>query len=297
MNATLTMNSSISLSGEAERRASIGYLPHFGLQRAPFGTAPDPAFAVETLAHEIALLRIQDAVEQRLGLCLLRGPIGAGKSTIAYLLVQAWAARSEEFTVAYISDPSAPTPAQFLRLLVASFGLEPSRYAQENKAALRTLLLDEFQAGKTVVLILDEAQMVSGPNLGTLQQLSNEQTQNTKLIQIALLAQPGIDAKLARHPALSSRIARRSVLDPLRQDEVTALIEHRLAVAGGNAREIIPERLHARIMTATQGIPRRICILCDNALFNAYIHGKSAVDEALLEDAIRTCEFHTEEKG
>jgi general secretion pathway protein A len=280
---------------EPERRGQTGYLSHFGLTRAPFGTAPDPAFAVETRAHEIALLKIQDAVEQRLGLCLLKGPIGAGKSTIAYLLVRAWASRPEEFTVAYLSDPSAPTPAQFLRLLVGSFGLEPSRYAQDNKAQLRALLLDEYEAGRTVVVIVDEAQMVSGPNLGTLQQLSNEQTQNTKLIQIALLAQPSIDAKLARHAALASRIARRSVLEPLVLEEVTALITHRVGIAGGDARRLLPTSLHPRIMSASRGIPRRVCILCDNALFNAYVRGKWSVDEDSLQDAIRECEFSSEE--
>jgi general secretion pathway protein A len=280
---------------EATRSAPAGYLGAFGLTSAPFGTAPDPRFAVETLAHEIALLRIQDAVEQRLGLCLLKGPIGAGKSTIAYLLLRAWAAQPDEFTVAYISDPSAPTPAPFLRLLVSSFGLEPERFAQDNKARLRSLLMDEYDAGRTVVVIIDEAQMVSGPNLGTLQQLSNEQTQNTKLIQIALLAQPSIDQKLARHAALASRIARRSVLAPLVAEEVTLLIEHRLQIAGGVAETLIPTPLHPRIMAATQGIPRKICILCDNALFNAYVRGKKAVDDEALTQAIRDCEFSTEE--
>lgn len=279
----------------ATRREHTGYLDHFRLTRAPFGTAPDPAFAVETRAHEIALLKIQDAVEQRLGLCLLRGPIGAGKSTIAYLLLRNWASRPDEFTVAYLSDPSAPTPAQFLRLLVASFGLEPERYAQDNKAVLRTLLLDEYEAGRTVVVIIDEAQMVTGPNLATLQQLSNEQTQNTKLIQLALLAQPSIDQKLARQPALDSRIARRSRLEPLVAEEVTALIAHRVRIAGGEAQRLLPQPLHSRIMAATGGIPRRICILCDNALFNAYVRGKHVVDDIALSDAIRDCEFSVEE--
>ena len=280
---------------EPDRRGQAGYLQHFGLTRPPFGTAPDPAFAVETRAHEIALLKIQDAVEQRLGLCLLKGPIGAGKSTIAYLLVRTWASRPQEFTVAYLSDPSAPTPAQFLRLLVASFGLEPARFVQDNKALLRSLLLDEYEAGRTVVVIVDEAQMVSGPNLATLQQLSNEQTQNTKLIQIALLAQPSIDAKLARHAALASRIARRSVLEPLVLEEVTALIAHRVSVAGGDARSLIPSALHPRIMAASRGIPRRVCILCDNALFSAYVRGKRAVDDESFCDAVRECEFFSEE--
>jgi general secretion pathway protein A len=268
-----------------------GYIKHFGLTLMPFSTAPDPRFAYGTRAHEIALLRMQDSVEQRLGLCLLKGEIGTGKSTIAHLLLQTWAAEPDRFTVAYLSDPSAYTQAQFLRLVVSSFGLEASRYAEQNKSLLRALLLDQYEAGKTVVLLIDEAQTISAPNMATLQQFSNEQTSNTKLIQIALLAQPNFDRKLSYQPALNSRIARRGNLDPLIFSDAIDMMRYRVTVAEGDFDTLFPVPLHRPIYNATQGIPRRICILCDNILLNAYARGLSAADEDAVAQSVHDCGF------
>lgn len=273
-----------------------GYLEHFGLTLPPFATAPDPRFAFATRAHEIALLRMQDSVEQRLGLALLKGEIGTGKSTIAHLLLQTWAQEPERFVAAYISDPSAYTQAQFLRLLVSSFGLEASRYIQENKARFRGFLLDNYEAGRTVVVLLDEAQTISAPNMATLQHLSNEQTADTKLVQIALLAQPNFDRKLSYQPALNSRIARRGNLDPLIFEDAVDMMRHRVTVAGGEFDTLFPLPLHRPIHNATRGIPRKICVLCDNILFNTYAHGKSGADEAAVVEAIRDCGFTAEDQ-
>ena len=65
------------------KAAPTGYVGYFGMHRMPFDTAPNPDFAFATRAHEIALLRMQDSVEQRMGLALLKGDIGTGKSTLS----------------------------------------------------------------------------------------------------------------------------------------------------------------------------------------------------------------------
>ena len=269
-----------------------GYLEHFGLDTLPFATAPDPRFAFATRAHEIELLRMQDSVEQRLGLCLLRGEIGTGKSTIAHMLMKSWGADSR-FVAAYISDPSAPSQPQFLRVLVSAFGLEPSRYAETNKSNLRGFLLDNYEAGRTVIILIDEAQSLSAANMATIQQLSNEQTSDTKLIQIALLAQPNFDRKLSYQPALRSRIARRGTLDPLIFEDAVDMMRYRVQVAGGDFDALFPVALHRSIYNATQGIPRQVCVLCDNILFNTFARGLTAADAAATEDAIRKCDFPT----
>jgi len=273
-----------------------GYVEHFGLKMAPFDTAPNPDFAYATREHEIALLRIQDSVEQRLGLCLLKGDIGMGKSTIGNLLYQDWASQPDRYVVAFISDPSPDTAAKFYRLLLESFGLEASRYQEVNKNALRNFLLDNFEAGRTVVVLIDEAQTISAPNMQTLHHLSNEQTPSTKLIQIALLAQPNFDRKLSYQPALNSRIARRGNLDPLIFPDAIGMMRHRVTVAGGDFDALFPLPTHRPLYNATQGIPRRICVLCDNALFNAYAKKSRHVDEDAVTSAIRDTEMDKKEK-
>jgi general secretion pathway protein A len=268
-----------------------GYVGHFGLKAAPFDTAPNPAFAYATREHEIAMLRIQDSVEQRLGLCLLKGEVGMGKSTIANLLYQDWAEKPEEFLVAYISDPSAYTPSQFYRMLLNAYGLDVSRFLEINKNTLRNFLLDNFEQNRIVVALIDEAQTISAPNMATLHHLSNEQTPTTKLIQIALLAQPNFDRKLTYQPALNSRIARRGNLDPLILTDAVDMMRHRVTVAGGDFDALFPLPTHRPIYNATAGIPRKICVLCDNALFNAYARGEKSVTEASVERAVKDTEM------
>jgi general secretion pathway protein A len=272
-----------------------GYVEHFGFKLPPFNTAPDPRFAYATREHELALLKMQDSVEQRLGLCLLMGEIGAGKSTIAHLLLKQWASDSDRYAVAYLADPSPQTPAQFLRLLISSFGLTPSRFIEANRDILRGYLIDNYRAGRTVVALLDEAQTISPPNMTTIQHLSNEQTSETKLLQLCLLGQPNFLRKLSYFPALQSRIARRGNLDPLLLEDAIDMMRHRVKVAGGNFDRLFPLDVHRPLYNATGGIPRHICILCDNALFQAFSRGKKSVDLTAVTAAICDTDYEKKE--
>lgn len=276
---------------KAAHAAPSGYVKHFGMSRMPFDTAPNPDFAFATRAHEIALLRMQDSVEQRMGLALLKGDIGTGKSTLAHLLTQTWTEEPDRYRTVLIDDPSAYTPAQFMRLLVSAFGLEASRYVQVNKDLFRSFLLDEYEAGRTVVVLLDEAQTISAPNMATLLMLSNLQTATTKLVQIALLALPNFDRKLSYQPALSSRIATRGTLDPLIASDTVDMMRHRVEVAGGDFDRLFPVETHRPIWAATRGIPRKICVLCHNILFDAYARKLPGADMEAVVQAAKDCEF------
>ena len=279
------------MPGKPRDSKPTGYVEYFGMQRMPFDTAPNPDFAYATRAHEIALLRMQDSVEQQMGLALLKGDIGTGKSTLAHLLTQTWAEEPDRYRVALIDDPSAYTPAQFMRLLVGAFGLEASRYVQVNKDLFRGFLLDEYEAGRTVVVLLDEAQTISAPNMATLLYLSNLQTATTKLVQIALLALPNFDRKLSYQPALSSRIATRGTLDPLIAADTVDMMRHRVTVAGGSFERLFPEETRRPIWHATRGVPRKICVLGHNVLFNAYARGLPGADLDCVVQAAKDCEF------
>ena len=268
-----------------------GYVDYFGLSMYPFNTAPDPRFAFATRAHEIELLRLQDSVEQRLGLCLLVGEIGAGKSTVAHLLLSTWAASPDKYAVAYISDPSPRTPPAFMRLLASSFGLPPARNLDANRNAIRGLLVDAYRAGKTVVAMLDEAQTVHRENMETIQHLSNEQTSDTKLMQIVFFAQPNIYHKLKYFPALNSRIARRGTLDPLIFEDAINMMRYRVQVAGGDFDAIFDVSAHRPIHNATDGNPRRLCILSDNALFETFAARKRQVDAESVAVAVKSVTY------
>jgi general secretion pathway protein A len=267
-----------------------GYLSHFGLKVQPFSTSPDPRFAYATREHEIAATKIQYAVEERQGLFLLMGEIGTGKTTLAQFMLANW--RSDpQILAGHVTDPAPETPAPFLRLILGALG-QPTYYrVEENKLALRQFLIEQYQAGRTVVVLIDEAQSISSKNMDTLQTLANEQTTTAKLLQIVLLALPNFARKLTYKPALRSRIASGATLDPLTFDDAVGMLRHRADVAGGDFDALFPAPLHRPLYNATRGNPRNLCVLCDNALVNAYARRRTAVDEESLAAALTDLNF------
>lgn len=267
-----------------------GYLEHFALKRAPFSTTPDPAFAYATREHQLAVAKIQYSVEERQGIFLLQGDIGCGKTTVCQFMLNAWR-DDPAMAVAYITNPSVRTPTQFLRLILTHFGVDPPYRLQDNWDALRALLVTNYREGRNTVILLDEAQTVSAENMETLTHLSNEQTQKVKLVQIVLLAQLNIIRKLTYKPALRDRIALGSTLNPLAYEDAIAMLRYRVEVAGGSFDTLFPSSLHQTIYNTTKGIPRRLCMLCDSILLNAFALGRPTADEPALQDALEDLTF------
>ena len=267
------------------------YLTHFGLTRAPFSTTPDPNFAYATREHQLALAKIAYYTEELRGMFLLMGEVGTGKTTISQLSLNRWRADPDRFIAAHITDPSPRSPAAFLRLVLASFGLPTTRNLLDLKAAFRGFLVEQYKAGRAVILLIDEAQTIHSANLDTLQAMVNEQTQTAKLLQVVLLAQPTFKFKLAQKPALRSRIAGGTTLNPLTPEEAIGLLRHRMSVAGGDFDRVFPESTHKTLYAATNGIPRDLCVLCDGALLNALAMNRRQVDEHALDSALKDLAF------
>lgn len=267
-----------------------GYLSHFGLTLPPFKSTPDPQFAYATREHQLAVAKIEYAVEERQGIFLLQGEIGTGKTTISHLMLNNWR-EDKSMAVAHITNPAVRTPSQFLRLLLSHFGVEPPYLLQDNWDALRSLLVGNYKESRNTVVVIDEAQTISPENMETLTHISNEQTQKSKLIQIVLLAQPNIQRKLTYKPALRDRIAHGSMLNPLSFEDALGMLRHRIGVAGGEFDPLFPGDLPRRIYNNTRGIPRRLCMLCDNILLSAYALRKPTADDEALESALQDLAF------
>lgn len=269
----------------------MDYLSHFGLKLSPFATTPDPRFAYATREHKQALAKIAYYTEERRGIFLLTGQIGTGKTTISQLALNGWKERPDKFLAVHVTDPSPRTEAAFLRLVLASFGQPTTRNVLDLKGTLRGFLVEQYKIGRTVVLMLDEAQTIHANNLDTIQALSNEQTQTAKLIQVVLLAQPNFEHKLTHKPALRSRIAGGATLNPLTLEDAVDLLRHRMEIAGGDFGRIFPKSTHKALYNATNGVPRDLCILCDAAMVNALAADSQVVDDVTLAAALKDLEF------
>lgn len=259
------------------RETTVIYEAFFGLKEMPFGTQPNPRFAFPSAEHQIAVAKMRYAADQRRGLALLMGKVGTGKTTIANQLQRTWGA-DEGKTLAFLPSASVRTRSQFLRLISEGFGVIPVRTEGDNRKLIERFLLEQYQAGRHPVLLIDETQNLHADNIDVLSDLSNFQTAEDKLITIVMLAQDNFPNKLSRKEAFRSRIAVISNLDPLSFEDMVGMIAHRITTAGGGeVSALFTEKTLIEVYNTTQGIPRDVCVLCDAALVNAFVRGEKVV--------------------
>ncbi len=257
------------------------YLAYYGLKREPFHTTPDPSFLFLSPSHKEALGAIIYGIEKRKGFIAIIGEVGVGKTSIlrAYLEQKV----SQQQKTVYLFNPVL----SFHDLLIAIFrGLEiEPKYegVPDLVNQLHEVLVAEYQAGGTVVLAIDEAQNMPVETLENLRMLSNLETSTDKLIQIILLGQPELSALLSQ-PALrqfQQRIALWATICALTEEESRVFIEHRIARActigtpllfakNETAPVLFTKSALTLIARQAEGIPRRINVLCDNALITGF---------------------------
>lgn len=250
---------------------------HFGLTGPPFAVAPDPRFAYPTMPMNLALANIAYSVDEHRGLFLLQGEIGTGKTTLGRFLMENWQQEPDKYVAAQIQDPAASSQAGFLRKILAAFDQPTPRYLDPLHATMLGFLMRNREENKTVVLLVDEAQMIPAPGLDLLHTLSNHQSLEDQLIQVVLLAQTNIIHKLDQRPALKSRIVGEAYLGPLPFADALAMLKHRFQVVGGNFEAVFSEETHKPIYNATKGIPRDLCVLADAVLVAAFSMGSKTV--------------------
>src|SRR5579862_7275178 len=152
------------------------------------------------------------------------------------------------------------------------------------------LIEREYAKGKRTLLIFDEAQNLSVEVLEELRLLSNVNSEKDLVLQILLVGQPELRAKLSR-PELKQFAQRVSVffhLKPLDRDESHAYIRHRLQVGGGNPELFLPEAIEL-IYARTRGVPRLLNQLADLALVYGFADRRTEINADLVAQVVRDC--------
>jgi general secretion pathway protein A len=218
----------------------------------------------------------------------LTGEPGTGKTTVLKAVLASISAAS--IKASYVCVPTLTT-AEFLELVLLQFGL--LSLARANKAErlimFERFLLSMHAKNKTVVLIVDEAHKLSGEILEEIRLLTNFETSEGKLIQIVLAGQSDLE-DLLRQDEMSQfkqRVSYRFSLKGLTESEVAGYIAHRWARAGGSSAPPFDEDAIRGVALYSQGIPRLINSICDNALVMAFGDGVRAVRAATVLEAAR----------
>lgn len=237
--------------------------------------------------HREALSNLTYGLASARAITLLIGEAGTGKTTLVRTALSN-AAPDSEYVV--VSNP-ALTRAEFVRFLAASFGL--SADASVSKAAclieLDALLRERRVKRKLTALLIDEAQSLSDELLEEVRLLSNIETDTEKLLPIVLIGQPELATRI-NSPSLrqlKQRIALRCELAPLDLSGTASYIASRLHVAGSTPAATFTRDAVIMIHEASQGIPRTINVLCDNALLSGFATGERPVGRRLVADVCR----------
>jgi general secretion pathway protein A len=246
------------------------YNAFFGFTQNPFNMSPDPSFLFKSSQHEEALANLIYGVQSRKGFIVLTGEVGTGKTTMLECLRDFLNAQQIAFASLF---NSRLTVEQFFELLSYDLDLRCNRQSKtEVLLALNNMLLERAAAGRTTVLIVDEAHNLGWDVLEEVRLLGNLENRRGKLLQIILVGQPELDDKLERpeYRQLKQRISLRCSLRGFDLTEAVAYIHSRMAKAGVPTQPIIPRNIIEELHFRTQGIPRLINAVCDNLLLTCF---------------------------
>ena len=262
------------------------YEAFFSLEDAPFVLTPDPRFLLRSKGHHEILGTLLYGITSQKGLMALIGEVGTGKTTLCRALLREL---PKDVQSALVLNPHL-SDIELVGTILDDLGIERRGTTKgELMTALSQHLLAAGGEGKTVVVILDEAQQMSVDALEQIRILSTLETATRKLLQIVLSGQPELEEKLKQRELrqLDQRIGIRCYLKPLSRKDTFRYVEHRMRIAGLPGALPFTRAAMARIFAYSLGIPRVINMVCDRALMAAFSARAHEINPALVKAAIK----------
>lgn len=259
------------------------YTEFYGLKELPFALTPDPRFIYFTPSHTEVMANLHYGIESGKGLVVVTGEVGTGKTTILRWIMQRL---ERSVLVAYLFNPRLSV-TEFYQQVATLLDVQKWETKPELLSELGRALESRHARGLRTVLIIDEAQGLSTSVLEEIRLLSNFESDTAKQLQIVLTGQPELrdvlnDPDLRQ---LKQRVALRCVIKALPNvEETDRYITSRLLAAGAERTNIFSADAVDYLYRCTEGIPRNINNLCDNALLSGYAAGDLTIGRSVIEE-------------
>jgi len=260
----------------------VMYTEFFGLAESPFRITPDPRYLWYSDQHREVKAKILHHIQSRKGPVYLFADVGTGKTSIAKRVREELGDdRTKKLVFAFA--PNLKTCNAFLRFIMNEFGVKTDRSYAASLQNFVQFLLDQYRAGISPVLLVDEAQNLTFDMLKLIHHLFNFSTDTEFLIQVALFGQNELHDRIGRNHSLQSRMTP-ARLNPFDPPGTRQMIEFRWRTAGGR-KSPFDDAAVLEIHRVTNGNPRSIVRLCDAALLRAYVDKRRSIDQDTIQAA------------
>jgi type II secretory pathway predicted ATPase ExeA len=260
----------------------VEHLQSFGLTQDPFSNEPDLRFYFESASHLDAQRRVERGLRQRKGLTLLTGDGGMGKTMIARRILDSLEEEVFE-AILLVMLPGAADATGILQRFARQLGSdEPASDRARLLAQIYEHLAIVREDGRHAVLMVDDAQIMSPEVFSELGGLVNLEYEDRRLVSILFVGLPDLDRLVEQDASIASRVDVRVRLQPLDMADATKYLKHRISMVNGNPALLPPAAVDA-LYKFGRGRPRLLNTLADNALFEAYLAGRTTVDASDIE--------------
>jgi MSHA biogenesis protein MshM len=265
------------------------YLEHFGLKEVPFSLSPNTQFFCNLPGHQEAFNTLMFALRSGESLIKVSGEVGAGKTLMCRRLINSLL--NENFVIAYIPNPDLSSSG--IRVALAlELGLDIAESLADHFVLemITEKLIDLHEAGKRVVLLIDEAQSMPDDSLEAIRLMTNLETESEKLMQIVLFGQPELDERLGSYKfrQLKQRVTFACKLNAISSRDLEGYLSHRLMVAGHSCGgNLFTKKARNMLYQHSQGIPRVINTLSHKAMLVSYGLGRKEVDHKSMKAAVQ----------
>lgn len=258
-------------------------LGFYGLREQPFGVTPDARFLFLSDSHKEALASLLYAIETRRGFSALVAEPGMGKTTLLFSILNDIKGHAR---TAFVFQPEC-SPSEFMRSVLDDLGIPCENQGEASlHKLLNEALLNEMQAGRRFVLVVDEAQNLEDSVLESIRLLSNFETPRAKLMHIVLAGQPQLADRLSRPELcqLKQRVCAVSWLKPLSHRDTLEYIRHRVHL-GGREKPLFTTAALEEIAKRSRGIPRNINNACFLSVSLGFAKQEPVIDFPTVREA------------